>query len=353
MSKQLGHVADRLSLLGYTLASCRQTFEQTRRDEAAYDNAFLPQPCSFSTLETLFRSTDSYSSNASFQDPRLHYLSDDHRKILGHLAQSKSGDSIADWKPIADALEQLGPYSLLQLIALNPISHSLPVVWDFADVVEGGWADRGGFVRSPILNNRFLVVTEGSSDSKVLRHAFKLLKPHLADFFYYIDMQSGYPFSGTGNMFRFLQGIVSLPILNHTLFVYDNDAEGVFNHGRSSELMLPDNVVVMKLPNCLSLTDIETVGPSGRHRTDINGRAAAIECYLDLGSNPVVRWISYNKALNSYHGVLEEKEHHLRRFLRLRIRSRQYDFTRIEAVLDAIIDTCVSCREKTVEGDVW
>ena len=208
-------------------------------------------------------------------------------------------------------------------------------------------------MRSPILNNRFLVVTEGSSDSKVLRHAFKLLKPHLADFFYYIDMQSGYPFSGTGNMFRFLQGIVSLPILNHTLFVYDNDAEGVFNHGRSSELMLPDNVVVMKLPNCLSLTDIETVGPSGRHRTDINGRAAAIECYLDLGSNPVVRWISYNKALNSYHGVLEEKEHHLRRFLRLRIRSRQYDFTRIEAVLDAIIDTCVSCREKTVEGDVW
>ena len=45
--------------------------------------------------------------------------------------------------------------------------------------------------------NHFLIVTEGSSDAKIIQHAFNLLKPHIADFFDFVDMEEGYPFSAS------------------------------------------------------------------------------------------------------------------------------------------------------------
>jgi hypothetical protein len=82
---------------------------------------------------------------------------------------------------------------------------------------------------------------------------------------------------------------------------------------------------------------------------DINGRAAAIECYLDLAfgrgrkdREPAVRWTSYNEGAESYQGALEFKEKYAKRFLNLRTRDSNYDFSRLESVLEHIVATCVS-----------
>src|SRR5690606_17459038 len=104
-------------------------------------------------------------------------------------------------------MENLSAYTVLRLLADNPSAKDLPVTWAYNEVEEGGWASRDTFVRTVQGADRFLLVTEGSSDAAILRHALALLQPQLADFFHFVDMDKGYPFSGTGQLYNFVKGL--------------------------------------------------------------------------------------------------------------------------------------------------
>lgn len=75
------------------------------------------------------------------------------------------------------------------MLAENRENATRNVSWAFADVVEGGWIERECKISSlGIGHTKFLVVTEGSSDAKIIKHTLNLLRPDIADFFYFIDM---------------------------------------------------------------------------------------------------------------------------------------------------------------------
>ena len=245
-----------------------------------------------------------------------------------------------------ECLEQLSACTILQLVAQNPSARNLPLTWHFVEEESEKWATRDQFVRPVDRDNRFLVVTEGSSDAHVLRHAFRLLKPHIADFFDFVDMDEGYPFTGTGNLYNFTKGLISISILNNIVVLYDNDAEGVFNFKRTLELNVPANMRVLKLPNLPEFRHFRTIGPTGEHRADINDRAAAIECYLDVGPNASVRWTTFNKGLGAYHGVLVDKTDAVKTFLSQSSVDESYDFAKITRVLDLIVSECMAMSEK-------
>ncbi|GHU84129.1 hypothetical protein FACS189415_7720 [Bacteroidia bacterium] len=61
----------------------------------------------------------------------------------------------------------------------------------------------------------------------------------ILDFFTFVDMEENYPFTGTGNLFRFCQGLSSIKIQNKVLVVFDNDLEGVSNYDRVQKLKTP------------------------------------------------------------------------------------------------------------------
>jgi hypothetical protein len=189
-----------------------------------------------------------------------------------------------------------------------------------------------------------LIVTEGSSDAAIIKHAFKLLKPHIADFFDYVDMDEGYPFSGTGNLFRFVQGLISISVQNKVIVVFDNDAEGVVSFNRCRELNVPNNMRIVKLPDVREFCDFQTVGPNGQHIGDINGQGAAIECYLDLVGDPCVRWNSYLGKIDAYQGELIGKDRYMRTFLSQREKVGSYNYEKIASVLGTIIENCVQMR---------
>jgi hypothetical protein len=113
---------------------------------------------------------------------------------------------------------------------------------------------------------------------------------------------------------------------------------------------------VLKLPDLPTCEDFETVGPSGPLRANINGRGAAIECYLDVGSSPVVRWNNYNRDLEVYHGEILGKSDIAKRFYAIVDANEKYDFTKVAAVLDMIIGECIILREgallEKLEGDI-
>jgi hypothetical protein len=210
-------------------------------------------------------------------------------------------------------MENMSAYTVLRLLGKNPSARDLPLIWGFADVIgEGGW-QRSDFVHSLAASQRFSILTEGTSDAAILKHALALLEPHIADFFSFVDV--GHPFSGTGQVINFVKGLVAIGVHNNVLVVFDNDAEGRYAWGRCRQLPLPENVRVLRLPELPEFQQVLVDGPTGSNLADINGRAAAIECYLDIGPSPSFRWSNYNHHIEAYQGELLGKDNYKRAFL--------------------------------------
>lgn len=246
-------------------------------------------------------------------------------------------------------VEFLHPYSVLRLLAEGGANADLPVVWQYGPLVQAGWATEKEFMPHARRTETFLIATEGSSDVYILKHALALLRPEIVDFFRFIDVSESHPFSGTGNLVRFAEGLAKIDVQNQIVFVFDNDAEGLDAHQRLSALALPTNMRGMLLPELDDFCAFPAQGPEGLHNSDINRRAAAIECYLDLdagGHAPArVLWTTYKKNLGIYQGALENKESYSKEFLRLTdetLAAGKYDIRKIESVLDLLIAECTA-----------
>lgn len=339
LSKRLSHVIARVNLLGHTAAVCEKEFVSLASLHGVDTDAFP-----FVSLQNALASVDVNSIDPNYGEGGEDFGKFARREILPRLGLNSILD-VGTRFDVAEAMENLSAYTVLHLLALNATARDLNVQWAFNYLEDGGWAKREDFVRPVEQASRFLVVTEGSSDAAIIGKAFQLLKPHIADFFDFVDMQDGYPFSGTGNLFRFVQGLVGIRVLNNVLVVYDNDAEGVANFHRTRALNLPANIRVMKLPDLDCFERFSTVGPNGEHAENINGRAAAIEAYLDLPKDACVRWSSYNDKAGAYQGELLHKKQYAQRLLRQRTKDPDYRYDKISTVLDLLVDNATAMRE--------
>lgn len=248
----------------------------------------------------------------------------------------------------------LHPYSVLRLLAESEKNRREQVTWQYGPLVDAGWASKREFVPNARRNQTFLIVTEGSSDAHILRHALSLLRPEIVDFFRFVDMREGYPFSGAGNLVRFAQGLSKIDVHNQIVFLLDNDCEGVKACQEIERLSLHRNMRALVLPELGELRSFRARGPDGVRVADINGRAAAIECYLDLEGPGLplaeVVWTSYKREVGSYQGALENKEIYAKAFLgvnSMSLRTSGYDVSKIEAVLDAVFESCCTIAADT------
>ena len=189
----------------------------------------------------------------------------------------------------------------MRLLAEGNGNDNATVAWQYGPLVHAGWATEGEFVSGARRAETFLIATEGSSDVHILKYALALLRPGIADFFRFIDVSERHPFSGTGNLVKFAEGLVKIDVQNQIVFLFDNDAEGLDAHQRLSTLTLPPNMRRVMLPEMEAFRTFPTQGPEGIRESNINRRVAAIECYLDLGVGEYptakVLWTDYKKAL--------------------------------------------------------
>lgn len=344
--KPLKHVAERIELLGFTLPAVEHHYAELH-DFHDLDE----QPLPFARLAKALREVDVNQLSGNYaedHDPGKFVR----REILDRLSLSTELDTtglLPDHWEVDLLLENFSPYGGLRLLAENPANLETDVTWDFGPLVESGWARREAFKPGPSPEQCFLIVTEGSSDAKVIEHAIRLRRPHLCDYFRFVDMEEGYPFSGTGNLFRFAQGLAGIGVQNNTLIIFDNDAAGTEKMQAMDSLSLPINMRAMTLPELEEFKQFPTIGPDGASAGDINKKAAAIECYLDLthkkASKPCVRWSAFNLKTGTYQGELENKSEHIKTFLRLSSNTQAYDFTKIDCVLDTLIAECVRLAE--------
>ena len=345
MSKPLFQVIDRIALLGHTYKQCEREFAFL-----AAMHGFDSSRFRFEQLHDALTSVDVETISADYSEGNGENFGEFFRDEVAPRLGLKLDPIKA--RGVPEAMENLSAYGILHLLALNPSACDLPVQWAFNEIQEYPHVRREDYVCSLGSRDRFLIVTKESSDVAILRHALKILRPHVADFFDFVDMQEGYPFSGTGNVFRFVQGLISISVQNDILVLFDNHAEGVANYERCCrELKVLSNMRILKLPNLPVLKAFLTIGPNGEQKADINGRAAAIECYVDLDAHARIRWTSYNTKTNTYQGELEGKTRYMLDFLGQRVRKSSYDYSRLEVILDAIIDTAIAMREINVAKD--
>jgi hypothetical protein len=342
LSKKLSEVKERIELLGYTLNTCQQEFMSL-----ADLNDFDSEVFRFDELHKALATVDVSAIALDYGDGDEDFGEFFREQIFPKLGMEMlpADDTRRTLYNAAEGMENLSSHSVLRLLADNPNAADLPVIWTYKDVEDGGWAKHGEFVRPLQPLNKFLIVAEGSSDAAILQHAFKLLRPHIADFFSFVDMEEGYPFSGTGNLYKFVQGLISIGVQNNAIILFDNDAEGVFGHERCRRLNVPANMKILRLPDIESFRQFKTVGPGGEHTSDINGKAAAIECYLDFGDQGVVRWNNFNEGAKTYQGELVGKDRYKNQFLSQKSREISYDYTKIECVLNLIVANCIAISE--------
>ena len=238
----------------------------------------------------------------------------------------------------------LSAESMLQVFAQNPANADIEVVWEFGPLVDNGWASIEDFQPGARRVQKVLIATEGASDARIIKRALEVLRPDVADAFNFIDVDERHHFWGTGNLVKFAEGLLRIDIQNKVLFVLDNDAEGVDAYRKLTALTLPRNMRSMLLPNLEAFTSFPARGPEGVSFADINGRAAAIECYLDLdlaAFDPAqVLWSNYKKEVDAWHGALEFKESYQRHFYDQSddtLRNGPYYSTKLSKLLDTLI----------------
>lgn len=357
--RRLKDVLPRLALLGFTRERAAREYEsliQTCIEEARESDDSEGQLRTFVSFDELCAFVAQHPV-ADLDDTFVESL--DREKIKGRFACDEIVERIPhSWTSETDGYSErsyfgklvgiLHPYSLLWVLGESGRNRESDVVWQYGPLVESGWAEAAEFTPCARRTETFLVATEGSSDADILKHAFSVLHREVADFFRFIDVSERHPFPGTGNLVKFAEGLAKIDVHNQVVFLFDNDGEGYEAYERVQRLSLPANLRAIMLPELEEFRAFPARGPEGINKADINRRAAAIECYLDLGHNgrtPQVVWTNYKKDLDDYHGALECKEDYMKAFLKqapAAIASGAYDARKLRIALDAIIAECSS-----------
>ena len=360
-SKKLCDVVPRLELLGFGVECIEQEYcaaaDACCERRRSLNRHGIEKPLDIMTFREFREFVVMYPIN-KLDNRYVDGISGDRdRSVMGRFSEDaellRIPDSLYDYGSYSelsyfgDLIRVLHPYSILRLLAENEENRSCNVTWRYGSLVEAGWARNSEFVPNARRTQTFLIVTEGSSDTYILRYAFSLIRPEVADFLRFIDMDEGHPFPGAGNLVKFARGLSKIDVHNQVVFLLDNDCEGIEARVRLEDVSLRPNMRVVMLPEIEELRSMAARGPDGIKTSDINGRAASIECYLDLRVPGIpdaeVVWTTYKKQQEAYQGTLQRKEAYTRAFLKVdsgSVQRGEYDVSKISAVLDEILRSC-------------
>ncbi len=351
-SRKLSSIKSRLDMLGYSIPRIKEMYEELIKEHEDYGYKIK---LSYETFSETIRTLD--ISVVNTVEPAIEYeengydfgeyvrkcvlsLPQIRDKILTEYNEEEEDAYISPEYDLSTFLENLPVYITLRILAENPDNADHELQWRFSDVVENGWVKREDIVKGLGAQDKVLIVTEGSSDSFVLRKAIDQLYPDIADFFDFVDMDKNYPFTGTGNLYNFCMGLCRINIRNNMMIIFDNDTTGLEKYRKSLALKKPNSLIITKLPDHQDFAKVLTIGPQGESVENINGRAVAIECFLDFNSipkKPCIRWTSYNSNEEQYQGELLDKEDYVKVYKKCNLDDGSYDASKLEYLIKYLI----------------
>ena len=358
--RTLGSMVPRLELLGYALDTAKAEYERQSTIDSdphaeSSGSPTRPDRLTFDEFVAFIRAhpvrdlRNEYRENydAEHAERRGRFAEDSATALLPQGDPYRDKGGYSERSHFGALIGFLEPYSTLRVLAECPANLDLDVVWDYGNFVQAGWAENGDFVAGARRTQTYLLATEGTSDTHILKRGLTLLRPDIEDFFRFIDIEERHPFSGTGNLSKFAEGLVKIDVHNRVVFIFDNDAEGIEAFRSLRRFNFPVNMRAMVLPDLEELREFPARGPGGVANADINGRAAAIECYLDLRLKDrppaQVTWTNYKESLGIYQGALDFKDSYAKAFYAISseaIASGSYDVSKLRTVLAALLTQC-------------
>lgn len=258
-------------------------------------------------------------------------------------------------------------------LVLEGFDSEAEVAYDLTDLVLGGWVEstdelvaaaESTLSRDFISSQRVIVLTEGATDSRVLSAALRVVYPHLAEYFHFLDFEQSNLGGGAGALANTVKAFAGAGILNRTVALFDNDAAAHDAMRTLRGVSLPTGIRVATYPDIDFLTDYPTIGPTGPARMNVNGLAGSLELYMgssalaDSDGEPIpVQWKGYVAAVARYQGEITDKRLPLERFedfmLRLsrgQARADEWDWRHLREILDVLRRAFHDVDSKAIEA---
>jgi hypothetical protein len=230
---------------------------------------------------------------------------------------------------------------------------------DLSDLVGGGYYEitesvaenaRVELASDYPLNTKVIVLTEGVTDRRVLEASLRLLYPHLADYYSFMDFDGANAPGGAGHLVNTVKAFAGAGIANRIVALFDNDTGARAALRGLDGVDLPPSVRVLQFPAIPIGANYPTSGPSGLVHMDVNGLAASLEMYLgeDVlrradGTFTPVHWRGFDTAVRAYQGELEHKGELQNKFTEKLAAAatdpavmQAQDWTGIRAILDMV-----------------
>lgn len=210
------------------------------------------------------------------------------------------------------------PWDVFRII-LEAFDAEEVITLDYTNLYDGGWCDEVPEEKEYSVS-KIVILTEGSTDARVISDAMKLLYPHMVKYYSFIDFSTYVVQGSTNYLTHYLKAFIAAGIENRIIALYDNDSAGLSEIKSLKSIPIPQNVRIMHLPDLELCNQYPTVGPTGRSVDNINGRACSIEMFLgkdilkENGQYEAVRWKSYIDKVDAYQGEIVSKAGVLKKF---------------------------------------
>ena len=185
--KRLGDVCARLELMGFNLGSIEQEYhrvaEQCREERHELADEDLVHSIELMRFDEFMEFVQKYTIG-SLDNSFVSALGEDgERLVMGRFFDDSAKTRIPKYEPhdvwafsersyFGKLIGILHPYSILRLLAENRNNEDEKVIWQYGPLVDAGWATTEEFTPGVRRTQTFLIATEGSSDTLILKHAF-------------------------------------------------------------------------------------------------------------------------------------------------------------------------------------
>jgi hypothetical protein len=206
--------------------------------------------------------------------------------------------------------------------ALEIVGTEAELVYDLTEPIESGYFDgnedfcasaRWRMADEPAIH-KVVVLTEGKSDIRVLEGSLRLLYPHLANYYSFMDFEVAKVSGSAAELVKTVKAFIGAGINNRIVAFFDNDTAAQSAMRALKDVKIPKNVRVLRYPDIQIARSYPTLGPQGTVVMDINGLAGSLELYFGLdvlkskdGSLTPIQWRGYDEALKQYQGEVMNK----------------------------------------------
>ena len=238
---------------------------------------------------------------------------------------------------------QIDPLIKLSILARNPKNLNLKVTWRSIDSFNFKLLSKDDVQKSKNFE-KILIATEGRTDAYILRKSLDLLFPEIADIFYFLDYSQtdDMNISGCKELAKFCKSISQLKH-GKVIALFDNDGDRVEAYNEAKKVVSSDhNLLITKLPILDSMKNIVEKDPwdNSKKEVDINGKAVAIESFLDLSLLKKTIKIDWERGKHRQ-GKLKYKKKYQQIFKTFaesrRLKKGKYDTSKLEYLINYLI----------------